>query len=330
GFMGASVEAAGLAIKVPADAARGFVLRWGVEKTPVLRRVVGLGSKMVMVGGAISALAGIADAGASFRAAARVSKAGDVGARRAHIFAGALSIFGAAMISFGAVGLLSLIGGLGAGIAIGLAAFAVSQLAKILESDALEKWARRCYFGQADERWRHPADMEVSIAALNAAVIGMDVDLRFSKEDRAMSTDELYNEDIGVIKNRGAFKKEKALVYSATFPGFDAQQSRYRFTLTTERFGLAQGAKRTPHLSSHVIASGQINDTAPPMPVSTLNRPDYTLDSETAPTSSRPILSGRFWLDSLNNIKSATFVVAFWPDKSDSSGYAAIEITEQL
>ncbi|MEN5346211.1 hypothetical protein ABE599_21090, partial [Achromobacter mucicolens] len=93
-------EAAGLAIKVPADAARGFVLRWGVEKTPVLRRVVGLGSKMVMVGGAISALAGIADAGASFRAAARVSKAGDVGARRAHIFAGALSIFGAAMISF--------------------------------------------------------------------------------------------------------------------------------------------------------------------------------------------------------------------------------------
>jgi len=78
------------------------------------------------------------------------------------------------------------------------------------------------------------------------------------------------------------------------------------------------------------MASGQVNDTDPALPVSTLGRPDYTLDNETRPTSSRPILSGRYWLDSLNNIKSATLVVAFWPDKSDSSGFAAIEITEEL
>ena len=330
GFMGASVEAAGLAIKIPADAAKEFVLRWGAEKTPVLTRVVGLGSKMVMVGGAISALAGIADAGASFNAAVRVSKVGEADAHRAHMFAGALSLFGAFLISFGAVGLLSLIGGLGAGIAIGLAAYAVSQLAKSLESDALENWARRCYFGQADERWRHPEDIDVSIAALNAAVIGMDVDLRFTDETRARPIDELYTEDIEVLKNRGPVETTKALVYSAIFPGFDAERSRYRFTLTTERFGLAQGARRTPHLSSHVMASGQVNDTDPALPVSTLGRPDYTLDNETRPTSSRPILSGRYWLDSLNNIKSATLVVAFWPDKSDSSGFAAIEITEEL
>ncbi|OAE59699.1 hypothetical protein A7J67_06420 [Achromobacter xylosoxidans] len=332
GFMGASVEAAGLAIKVPAEAARGFVLRWGVEKTLVLTRVVGLGSKMVMVGGAISALAGIADAGASFRAAARVSKAGDVGAAKTYRIAGGLSILGAFLTFFGALGSLSLWGGLGAGIAIGLLAYAISHTAKSLESDALENWARRCYFGQADnnEGWRDPDDMDAAIAALNAAVLGMDVDLSFTVETRVRSLDELYIEDIDVLKNGGSVENTKALVYSATLPGFDAEQSRYRFSLTTERFGLAQGAKRTPYLSSHVLASGQINNSAPLMSVSTLDRPDYTLDSETKPTNSRPILSGRYWLDSLNSIKSATLVVAFWPDKNDVSGFAAIEITEQL
>lgn len=332
GFIGASVEAAGLAIKIPADAAKDFVLRWGAEKTPVLTRVVGLGSKMVMIGGAISALAGIADASGSFRAAARVSKAGAADAAKAYRIAGGLSILGAILIFFGAVGSLSLLGGLGVGIAIGLLSYAISHIARSLESDALENWARRCYFGQADsnERWRDPEDMDVAIAALNAAALGMDVDLRFSVEKQLRPIEDLYVEDIEVLKNGGSVENVQTLVYSATLPGFDAEQSQYRFTLTTERFGLAQGAKRTPHLSSHVMASGQLNDTASPTPYSTLNRPDYTLDSETKPTSSRPILGGRYRLDSVNGIKSATLVVAFWPDKNDRSGFAAIEITEQL
>ncbi|MBV7498914.1 T6SS effector BTH_I2691 family protein [Achromobacter sp. ACM05] len=333
GFLGASVEAAGLAIKIPADAAKDFVLRWGAEKTPVLTRVVGLGSRMVMVGGAISALAGIADAGASFNAAIRLSKAGDVDARRYHIFAGGLSITGGFVVFWGAVRSLSLFGGLGAGIAIVLIAFVVTKIAKNLESDAMEKWARRCYFGrtEANERWRNPDDMDVAIAALNAAVLGMEVDLRFYNEDRASSIDELYTEDIEVLKNRGAVVTTEALGYSVTLPGFDAERSRYRFTLTTERFGLAHDDDiRKPTLSSHVMACGQVNDTAHAMQTSALNHPDYTLVSETKPTSGRPILSGRYWLDPINKIKSATFAVAFWPDKNDDTGFAAIEITEKL
>ncbi|WP_286889941.1 hypothetical protein, partial [Achromobacter sp. UBA2119] len=332
GFMGASVEAAGLAIKIPADAARGFMLRWGAEKTPVLTRVVGLGSKMVMVGGAISALAGIADAGASFSAAIRVAKAGDVSVTPYHVFSGGLSITGALVIFWGGVRSLSLFGGLGAGIVIGIVAFAISKIAKNLESDAIEKWAQRCYFGRtgANSRWRNPEDMDVAIAALNAAVLGMDVGLHFCDEDRVLSTDEFYSEDIEVLKNRGAVKKTKALVYSATLPGFDAERSRYRFTLTTERFGLAQDGKRSPILISHVMASGHVNDTAHAVHASAINHPDYTLVNETKPTSELPILSGRYWLDPINKIKSATFVVAFWPDKSDSSRFAAMEITEVL
>jgi len=172
--------------------------------------------------------------------------------------------------------------------------------------------------------------MEVAIAALNAAVLGMDVDLRFSNGDRAISEDELYSEDIEVLKNRGAFKKTQALVYSATLPGFDAERSRYRFALTIERFDLARDGKRSPILSSHVMASGQVNDTARAIQTSTLDDSDYTLVGETKPTSERPILSGQYWLDPINKIKTATFFVAFWPDKDDSTGFAAIEITEEL
>ena len=331
GFMGASVEAAGLAVKVPAEAARDFMVRWGAEKTPVLGRVVGLGSRLVMVGGAISALAGIADAGASFSAALRVSKAGDVGAARTHILASGLSITGGVAIIWGIVRSLSLFGGLGAGIAIGLVAYAISQVAKRLESDALEKWARRCYFGRAEDdvRWRDTQDMDVAIAALNVAVLGMDVDLRFSNEERVRPIDELYTEDVEVIKNGGATKKTEALVYSATLPGFDAERSRYRFTLTSERFGLARNGERIPTLSSHVMTSGQVNDTAHVTQVSVVSEPDYTLSVETKPTSTQPVLSGWYWLDSVNAIKSATLAVTYWPDKSDSSGFAAIEITEE-
>ena len=332
GFMGASVEAAGLAVKVPAEAARDFMVRWGAEKTPVLTRVVGLGSRLVMVGGAIAALAGIADAGASFRAALRVSKVGDVGATRAHILASGLSITGGFAIFWGTVRSLSLFGGLGAGIAIGLVAYAISQIAKYLESDALEKWARRCYFGRAEDdvRWRDSQEMDVAIAALNAAVLGMDVDLRFSNEVRVRPIDELYTEDVEVLKNGGATKKTEALVYSATLPGFDAERSRYHFTLTSERFGLARDGKRIPMLSSHVMASGQVNDTARVTQDSVVSGPDYTLAGETKPTSAQPVLSGRYWLDSINAIKSTTLAVTYWPDKSDSSGFAAIEITEEL
>ncbi|UDG76122.1 hypothetical protein H4P35_01785 [Achromobacter sp. 77] len=332
GFMGASVEAAGLAIKVPADAARGFVLRWGVEKTPVLTRVVGLGSKMVMVGGAISALAGIADAGASFRAGIRVIKAGEAVVAIPYAFSGFLSIIGAGLTYFGVTGSLALFGALGAGVVVGLVAYAMLQIAKILESDTLEKWARRCYFGRTEgsEHWRDPENMDVAIAALNAAVLGMDVDLRFSDEGRARPIDELYSEDIEVLKNRGAVIQTKALVYRAILPGFDTVRSRYRFTLTIERFGLAQDGKRSPTLSSHVMASGQVNDTAHGVQTSDFNHPDYTLVGETKPTSERPILSGRYWLDPINTIKSATFAVAFWPDKDDSTGFAAIEITEEI
>ncbi|WP_286939425.1 T6SS effector BTH_I2691 family protein [Achromobacter sp. UBA4530] len=332
GFVGASVEAAGLAIKIPADAAKDFVLRWGAEKTPVLTRVVGLGSKMVMIGGAISALAGIADAGASFRAVVRVIKAGEAVVAIPYAFSGFLSIIGAGLTYFGVIGSLALFGPLGAGVIVGLVAYAMLQIARSLESDALEKWARRCYFGRTEssERWRDPDDMDVAIAALNAAVLGMDVDLRFSNEDRAISKDELYSEDVEVLKNRGAVKKTKALVYSATLPGFDAERSRYRFALTIERFDLARDGKRRPILSSHVMASGQVNDTARAIQTSTLDDSDYTLVGETKPTSERPVLSGWYWLDPINKIKSATFAVAFWPDKDDSTGFAAIEITEQL
>ncbi|KVH29211.1 T6SS effector BTH_I2691 family protein [Burkholderia cepacia] len=331
-LMGAGVEAAGLAIKIPAEAAKEFVARWGVEQTPALGRAIGLGSLMVKVGGAIAALAGIADGVASIRSVVRVAKVGDQSAAIFYTFAATLSIGGAFATAAGSLGAGMLFGPLGLGIALGLAAYAVVQYAKSLESDALERWAQRCYFGQAQgkQRWGDPEkNMDRAIAALNAAVLGMDVTLSFERGSRARSVDELMAEDVEVLKNGGAVESGTVLTYGAVLPGFDAQRSRYRFTLSTERFGVTRTGKRLPVLSSHVMASGQFNDTATLKPASVLNRPDYFLESETKPTTKRPVLSGRYWLDPVNKIKSATLIVTFWPDKSDISGFAAVEITEE-
>ncbi|WP_420211972.1 T6SS effector BTH_I2691 family protein [Burkholderia aenigmatica] len=340
GIIGAGVEAAGLAIKIPAEATKEFALRWGAEKTPVLSRVVGLGTKMVAVGGAIAALAGISDAAASIRAAIRVAKVGDSTAARIYSGAAILSIGGAFFTAWGslgsawaAFGSASLSGPLGIGIALGLLAFAAVQYAKSNESDALEQWARRCYFGQAEDkqRWRDPEkDMDRAIAALNAAVLGMDVTLSFESGTRPRPIDELITEDVEILKNGGAVERGSELVYSAVLPGFDVQQSRYRFTLTTERFGVSPTGRRLPSLSSHVMASGQFNDTGTLKQPTVLKRPDYSLENETKPTGKRPVLSGRYWLDPVNKIKSATLMVIFWPDKTDQSGFAAVEIAEDI
>ncbi|MBN3824851.1 hypothetical protein G3O00_14665 [Burkholderia sp. Ac-20384] len=340
GLIGAGVEAVGLAIKIPAEAAKEFALRWGADNTPVLSRVVGLGAKMVAVGGAVAALAGISDAAASIRAAIRVAKVGDSTAVRIYSGAAVLSIGGAFFTAWGSLGSAlaasgsaSLFGPLGIGIALGLLAFAAVQYAKSRESDALEQWARCCYFGRAEDkqRWRDPEkDTDHAIAALNAAVLGMDVTLSFESGTRPRPIDELTIEDVDVLKNGGAVEIGVELVYSAVLPGFDDQQSRYRFTLITERFGVAATGRRLPSLSSHVMASGQFNDTGTLKQPNVLKRPDYSLENETKPTGKRPVLSGRYWLDPVHKIKSATLTVTFWPDKTDQSGFAAIEITEDL
>ncbi|MDW9228722.1 hypothetical protein C7S15_3320 [Burkholderia cepacia] len=63
--------------------------------------------------------------------------------------------------------------------------------------------------------------MDRAIAALNAAVLGMDVTLRFESGSRARSADELIAEDVEVLKNGGAVERGTVLAYGAgRYPEF--------------------------------------------------------------------------------------------------------------
>ncbi|MNV92472.1 hypothetical protein D3C71_1870750 [compost metagenome] len=62
---------------------------------------------------------------------------------------------------------------------LALSAYAISKLADGNESTVLERWARRCYFGRADEKlavhWDVPEYADIAFAELNAATLGVHV-----------------------------------------------------------------------------------------------------------------------------------------------------------
>ncbi|MDE1139187.1 MAG: hypothetical protein PW999_05925 [Paraburkholderia tropica] len=344
GMMGGAVEMSGQVVKIPAKAIQAFIVRAGTEVTPTLSKVIGLGEGLVKAGGVIAAVGGIADGAGGFVSAVRVAKVGDLGATIGYGIAATLSIGGAVASYFGAVGAGLLMGPLGIGIALGLAAFAVVQYAKSLESDALELWARNSCFG-SDPKHRQwgltdrdgklvavahlPCLMASAIAALNAAAIGMDVAIGFDSARRPMDSTALAMADVEMLKSTGGIESGTALNYRVVLPGFDPALSRYSFTLEVERFGVRADGGRAPSTSKQTLASGQLNDSGAVSAPTSIARPDYTLDEEIKPTAASPVLSGSYWLDAMNGMKSATLSITYWPDKTDQSGFAQITLTEE-
>ncbi|WP_156441464.1 MULTISPECIES: T6SS effector BTH_I2691 family protein [unclassified Burkholderia] len=339
GLMGAGVEGAGMAIKMPADAAQAFARRWGAVDTPRLAKAVGMGEKMVRAGGVIAAVGGIADGAANMAAAVRTARIGDKDASEKYIGAGILSIVGAGFSITGAVGAGVLMGPLGIGIVIGIVAFAVAQIAKSQESNALELWARHCHFG-SDDKYRHwgisDSDdpekiariVNSAIAALNAAVLGMEVALGFERARRLMDSGTMLTADIEVLKNTGGTEVGTDLVYRILLPGFDPAYSGYRFTLEVQRFGLARDGRRTPQIITQVLAAGQMNANGEPVKPTATSRPDYVVVKDGQPTKSLPLLTGRFELEPVHGIQSVTLKITYWPDKSDESGFAEVVVME--
>jgi hypothetical protein len=344
GMMAGAVEMTGLGIKVPAKAMQAFIQRAGTEVTPSLEKAIGLGEGLVKAGGAIAAASGIADSAANFSAAARVFHIGDTGSAVVYTVAGALSIGGAYFGAWGALGTEALFGPLGIGIALGLLAFAATQVAKSLQSDALELWARNSCFStdSKGQRWALPLDrtgreidvdripsiMDDAVAALNAAVLGMDVALGFNRENRPMDSVSLELADVETIKNSGGMDSVPVLSYRIVLPGFDPLLSRYDFVLSVERFGLRKDGRREPATSQQTLASGQINEGGVLVTPMAMARPDYALREEQKPTATAPILSGSYWLEAMHGIKSATLAITYWPDKNDENGFASIKLTE--
>ncbi|MEN4918001.1 T6SS effector BTH_I2691 family protein [Achromobacter spanius] len=345
GVMGAGLEVAGLGLKVPAEAARAFIQRGGMAEPPVLTRVIGVGRDLVKTAGVIGALVGIADGAQSVMAATRAKSAGDTDARNAHYVAASLSVFGAAIganaVMLNATALIGgslVLGPLGWALIFSLTSYAVTQYAKSQESAPLERWARRCYFGDHAEKppvaWLLPTDMDTAIAELNAAVLGMDVTLGFNSELRLKDDAALAQTPVEDLKNGGALESGIALKYRIVLPAYDPVVSSYRFELIVQRFGLSSGSNmlrdKSTEVAPQTLASGEHNsgNSVSPISPSPHRIPDYVAQASTTPTKKQPVISGGFSLDAFHSIKSATLVISYWPDKNDIEGFARVELKE--
>lgn len=329
GMLGAGVEAGGLALSVAGETVQPFMRRVASAEAGMVAKAIGLGKGLVKAGGAIAALGGVADGVGGFAAARRADAVGDAGASKAYAIGGFVSLAGAPFSLYGTATGAVLMGPLGIGILAGLIGFALAQVAKERESDALEMWARRSYFGRAGKssRWATADQMGAAISELNAALIGMEVVVGFRSAQRTMDFDSLLAADILQIQATGGVEAGLELGYRIVLPGFDPEVSRYEFRLLVECFAVDKVGRHTPVLVESVLEAVHHNSEvfAPAQRgFSGLTPKGYVL-----PTKEAPVLACKFWLEPLHRIKSATVGIIYWCDKDDLAGFASVTMTEE-
>ncbi|WP_217483349.1 hypothetical protein, partial [Achromobacter kerstersii] len=312
-----------------AESVQPFMRRVAAVEGGAVARAIGMGKTLIKAGGVIATLGGVADGVGSIETGIRVGEAGDTKSKKRYFAGGLLAIIGGGFSAHGAATSGALFGSLGLGIVLGLAAFIVIATAKRQESTALEHWARRSYFGRGslDRRWAHPEQMDSAICALNAAVLGVEASLGFHSAKRPMDIDVLMTTDILLIKETGGIESGTELGCRIVLPGFDSARSCYEFTLYVERFGVEKGGRRTPVITSFVLASAHHNSARAATSPGEVQ--DMTPQTVILPSNENPVLSRRYWLEAMHATKAATLEISYWPDKDDVAGYARLWISEE-
>ncbi|MCW3154860.1 hypothetical protein N8H69_20115 [Achromobacter spanius] len=331
GVMGVGIEATGVGIRSVAQALQ----KAGIAEARAVNALT-LGKGLIRFGGVTSALSGVVEGVQFGFAAYRNHRSGDELARDHYVGAGALAI-----ISGGAAGatayytLSSLFGPLGIAIVTGLAAYALSQRAEHLQSDALEQWCRRCYFGVHNEIppvWWNSAKTQISIpryahsvdeiaksnaanndrctavGALNAAILGMEAMVTFVANPRPTLA----------IHSKPPIGSE-ALVYRIGFPRWNGEQCAY-----------AMYVRLQTYKGDHIAVAERCNVPASNQVSKPQQRPSYLVDDNATrlPSEQEPMVAGALALAFLDqDIKSATVWAKFWPNKDETDLYAELSIT---
>ncbi|EKT4560476.1 hypothetical protein QEM42_001631 [Pseudomonas putida] len=181
GILGGSIEALGLAMVSGASEIRRIrTLSLAAEHKAT--NLLSIGRVVARVGAIITAGAGVFDALQTKSASKRTAAAGDISASRIYQYAGTL--FGIGIIAAVIAAFKPLIvGALSVAVISGLGAYALTRWAEENESSPLDRWARRCYFGKANEvpavHWNAPEYSDLASAELNTAILGITADVKF-------------------------------------------------------------------------------------------------------------------------------------------------------
>jgi hypothetical protein len=307
------------------------------------QNVFGTGMRLARTGAVIGAVAGFYDAGQARIASIRTSVAGDKRARDQHIAATITYGIGSGVAVY-AVYSATFIGPLGWAIILTLGAYILSRKAEKSESTSLERWARRCYFGIANEtpkiHWNDSTSADIAFAELNAATSGLSIAAKFEHNN----TDPIVNPRAGRIQNSPSTQHLK---FRLSLPQFDAQTSGYQWTFIIHRFGDGPAPNYT---SGEIVCSGNFH---PPQdrllhprlrPSKPPRAPDYIKESISVRENSHHTtiankqqyyymeINGTLELIpeiAKNNIEAATLSVTYWPDRGIPDGYAEITVQVQ-
>lgn len=301
------------------------------------------GQILTRTGAMIGAVTGLFDATQAGMAAIRTSKSGDRAATRWYLASAVVSGAGAAAaIGAGIYSASALMGLMGLAIVLGITAYAFFQLAKSKESTPLEKWARRCVFGYADEtpkiHWNQPKHAPVAIAELNAATFGVEADVRFRLRLIAGQS----HHRGGSTGGAGTLAQEERLEYRLVLPCFHPEHSNYQWTLRL----LREGDNPNTEDAGEVAASGNL--VAPPVPLTANEAANPTRNVNYQAEPGTPTVKTRGAMSPNNSalqildisgalvfkpterrhrVEAAILSLTYWPDRNISEGYAALTLT---
>ncbi|BDM23400.1 hypothetical protein KMS_R31570 [Pseudomonas sp. LRP2-20] len=300
-----------------------------------------LGRSIARVGGVLNAAAGIFEAAQARTAYSRTDKAEDEKAARNYYLASAASFISTIAAVAGVFSPLAL-KFIGISIISSFAAYIFNKMAEENESTALEVWARRCYFGLADEapriHWNSPNHADIALAALNAVTLGITGGVKFD----TVIANELSNTKIGVPIGLQSF-----LRFRVTLPHFNSSSVGYQWILLIHR----HGDGTPPHYTGGEVITTQ--EHFPPTltpaaskrvsikPSKSNNKADYIPESLTITDSQQSLqiensqstktFTGQLELTQdagRHNIMSASLTITYWPDRSIPEAYAELTYQE--
>lgn len=341
GLLGGSIEIAG---KMFDEGGRRLASseRLGTKGAAKALSISEAGARWLTRGAMVSAAVGILDGTQAALAARRAAAAGDDGAATYYSASAFSAYVGSGVGMYAAYMRAAFFGPLGWAVLLGLAAYVLLKSAESKESNPLERWARRCYFGNANEvppvHWNTPAYADAAMTELNAATLGINVDLGIHQA--IIYEGPTQSLSIPLYKTTVKFRVE--------IPGFDPQQSAYFWKLLVHRPKDLRGDQIG---TGEIVACGNFyasglseeafeesmdhNMEKPPRRSTTdidignmLTEQSATEDGRTFNVAS---MTGNAIVSSLlpsENAEIVTLSLTYWPDRDNEHGFATTIKTE--
>jgi hypothetical protein len=347
--LGAGIEVAGAALKGASTGMQANGLR-SASGQVLVKHSVAAGEIFLRAGAIIVALTSLYDSAQAGFAAKRNRIKGDVSASKAYL--GAAIVFGVGafagvvVVLTGAISLMSI---LGVALITGISGYGISKWAAILESAPFEFWARRSFFGVANEvpivHWKNYEQAFIAFSELNAILVGLQVDMHFETRLEFSSASDLNCAER--ISDK-LINRKRHLNYQIVFPNYDESRAAYRLSIIVHRW---QHKNEMQYKNGEMVFQQEFH---PPLPLDFMNdhmesrtaedefsQPDIFVEA-TMPVEeikSIDMASGGV-LKALDlrgkvevgrdtgrcSVKSVSLVVTYWPNRANIEGYAQVRL----